>query len=153
MGLSSYRDFFLHSEETNHGDHPFIIMMKSENLGFCGINSVHWTYPPTNDFLSKWDGLHIHEESFRRWSVFFFVSFPSRFPFYLLYDKSRSNKENHQIIIRINWEIPFPSSFLLKLFYLRTSDFPPAFLAKLKSFLFELYYEWYWFIRFWSWYR
>ena len=71
--------------------------------------------------------------------LFRFFSFP--FPFYLLYDKSRPKKENHQILIRINREIPFPSSFLLKLFCLRTSDFPPAFLAKPKSCLFELYYE------------
>ncbi len=71
--------------------------------------------------------------------LFRFFSFP--FPFYLLYDKSRPKKENHQILIRINREISFPSSFLSKPFCLRTSDFPPAFLAKPKSCLFELYYE------------
>lgn len=71
--------------------------------------------------------------------LFRFFSFP--FPFYLLYDKSRPKKENHQTLIRINREISFPSSFLSKPFCLRTSDFPPAFLAKPKSCLFELYYE------------
>lgn len=71
--------------------------------------------------------------------LFRFFSFP--FPFYLLYDKSRPKKENHQTLIRINRKISFPSSFLSKPFCLRTSDFPPAFLAKPKSCLFELYYE------------
>lgn len=45
---------------------------KWKPLGFCGINSVHWTYPPTIDcFLYLWDRLHIHEESFRKRFAFF----------------------------------------------------------------------------------
>ncbi len=74
---------------------------------------------------------------------FLFVSLPFCPLFYLLYDKRRSEKENHQTLFESIGKSLSLIPFLKKLCYLRTSDFPPAFLAKLKSFLFELYYEWY----------
>ena len=77
MGLSSYRDFFLHSEETNHGDHPFIIMMKSENLWVSAESTQYIGHILQRliVFLYLWDRLHIHEESF--WKRFAFFSFLS----------------------------------------------------------------------------
>jgi len=143
MGLSSYRDFFLHSEETNHGDHPFIIMMKSENLWVSAESTQYIGHILQRliVFLYLWDRLHIHEESFRKRFAFFSflsLSVPS-FTFF----KRRSEKENHQTLFESIGKSLSLIPFLKKLCYLRTSDFPPAFLAKLKSFLFELYYEWY----------
>ena len=65
---------------------------KWKPLGFCGINSVHWTYPPTIDcFLYLRDRLHIHEESFRKRFAFFSflcLSVPS-FTFFTIKEEAK----------------------------------------------------------------
>lgn len=77
--------------------------------------------------------------------LFRFFSFP--FPFYLLYDKSRSKKENHQTLIRINREISFPSSFLSKLFLSQNIGFSSGFSCQTKIMFVRAILRMLWFIR------
>lgn len=77
--------------------------------------------------------------------LFRFFSFP--FPFYLLYDKSRPKKENHQTLIRINREISFPSSFLSKLFLSQNIGFSSGFSCQAKIMFVRAILRMLWFIR------
>lgn len=92
MGLSSYRDFFLHSEETNHGDHPFIIMMKSENLRVSAELTQYIGHILQRLIVFYTCGrLHIHEESFRKRFAFFSflcLSVPS-FTFFTIKEEAK----------------------------------------------------------------
>lgn len=77
--------------------------------------------------------------------LFRFFSFP--FPFYLLYDKSRPKKGNHQTLIRINREISFPSSFLSKLFLSQNIGFSSGFSCQAKIMFVRAILRMLWFIR------
>lgn len=78
---------------------------------------------------------------------FLFRFFSSLFPFYLLYDKSRLKKENHQTLIRINREISFPSSFLSKLFLSQNIGFSSGFSCQTKIMFVRAILRMLWFIR------